>query len=119
LSASSLDLGGAGRFDVASVRRIDARDRVWNGIAAGAVASLLPAAFVSFADCLNDACSGFWILPYRGWAVVAAGAAVGAAIDAGKTRLAYRRTDQRNASRVEWTPVIGNTRRGVQLSVQF
>jgi hypothetical protein len=119
LSASSLDLGAAGRFDVESVRRINVRDGLWEGIAAGAVASLLPAAFVSFAACINEACSGFWILPFRGWAVVGAGAVAGAAIDAGKTRLAYRRTDQRNAPRVEWTPLIGNTRRGVQLSVQF
>ena len=119
LSASSLDLGALGRFDVASVRRIDVKDGVWEGIAMGAVVSLLPAGFVTFADCVNDACSGFGMLSLRGWAVVAAGAAAGAAIDAGNTRHAYRRTDQGNARRVEFTPVIGNNRRGVQLSVQF
>ena len=99
LSASSLDLGTSGRFDAASVRQIDVRDGVWEGIAIGAVAALLPAAFVTFADCVNDACSGFGMLSSRGWAVVGAGAAAGAAIDAGKTRHAYRR--------------------GVQLSVRF
>ena len=119
LSASSLDLGASSRFDVASVRRIDVRDGVWEGIAMGVVASLVPAVFVTLADCVNDACSGFGMFSSHGWAVVGAGAAAGAAIDARNTRQAYRRTDQRNSPRVEWTPVVGNNRRGVQVSLEF
>jgi hypothetical protein len=119
LSSSSVDLGASGRFDVASVRQIDVRDGVWEGVAAGTVAALLPALFVTLADCVNDACSGFGMLSSRGWAVVGAGAAAGAALDAGNRRQAYRRTDQRNSSRVEWRPMIGNSQKGVLVSLQF
>jgi hypothetical protein len=119
LSSSSIDLGAPGRFDVASVRQIDVRDGVWEGVAMGAVASLIPALFVTLGECLHDACSGFGMLSSQGWAVVGAGAVVGAAIDAGHTRRAYRRTDQQYSSRVQWRPVIGNHQRGVQVALQF
>jgi hypothetical protein len=119
LSSSSLDLGASGRFDAASVRQIDVKDRVWEGVAAGTVAALVPALFVTLAECVNDACSGFGMLSSHGWAVVAAGAAAGAALDARNTRQAYRRTDRRNASRVQWRPVIGSYQRGVLMSLRF
>jgi hypothetical protein len=47
------------------------------------------------------------------------GDAGGAAIDAGNRRQAYRRTDQRHSSRVEWRPMIGNNQKGVQASLRF
>lgn len=119
LSDSSLDLGASGWFDVASVREIKVRDRLWEGVAMGTVASVVPAAFLSFGECINDPCSGFWVLSSHGWAVVAAGAIVGAAIDAGRTRHAYRRLDRRNSSGVQWSPVVGNNQRGVLVSLQF
>jgi hypothetical protein len=88
------------------------------GSAAGTVAALLPAMFVTFADCLDE-CSRFGMLSARGWVIIGAGAAVGAALDAGKTRQAYRRTNQRDSSHVQWQPVIGNQRKGVLVSLQF
>ena len=119
LSSSFLDLGPSGRLDAASVRQIDVRDGVWEGVAAGAVAALAPALFVTLADCVNDPCSAFGMLSSQGWAVVAAGAAAGAALDARNMRRAFRRTDQRNASRVQWRPVIGTSQRGVLMSLRF
>jgi hypothetical protein len=119
LSASFVDLGPSGRFDAASIREIRVRDGVWEGVAIGTAASMIPALFVTLSECLNDPCSGLGMLSFRGWSVVAAGAIIGAAVDGGSTRHAYRRTDRRSAFGVQWSPVIGNNQAGMLVSLQF
>jgi hypothetical protein len=52
---------------------------------------IVPAVFVTFADCVNDRCSGFGMFSLHGWAVIGAGAGAGVAIDATRMRAVYRR----------------------------
>jgi hypothetical protein len=115
LSRSAIDLGKAGRFDAASVRRIDEIDSVWDGAIDGAAILGLPIFLVLWDRNYCDDCSS---LPSTvgGWAI---GAVVGALLDRRVNRLAYRAPDPRASPRVVWTPVFDDKRKGLHLSVRF
>jgi len=115
LSQSAIDLGKLGRFEAASVRRIDVIDPVWNGAVLGAGLLGAPLSVVLFTYNYCEDCS---TLPH----VVgrfAIGAVVGALIDRSVIRLAYRAPEPRASPRVAWRPVFDNNRKGLHLSLRF
>lgn len=115
LSQSAIDLGKLGRFEAASVRRIDVIDDVWNGALLGAFLIGYPLALVHLDrtwEC--DDCS---VLPSVGGYAI--GAVVGALIDRRVNRLAYRAPEPRASPRVAWRPVFDNNRKGLHLALRF
>lgn len=115
LSQSAIDLGKLGRFEVASVRRIEVIDPVWDGAVLGAVLLGLPLSVVHVNrtwEC--DDCSD---LPGLGGYAI--GAVVGALIDRRINRLAYRAPEPGASPRVAWRPVFDNNRKGLHLSLSF
>lgn len=115
LSQSAIDLGKLGRFEAASVRRIEVIDPVWDGAVLGAILLGYPLALVHVDRTYNcDDCSD---LPGLGGYAI--GAVVGALIDRRVNRVAYRAPESRASPRVAWGPVFDNNRKGLHLSLRF
>lgn len=115
LSQSAIDLGKQGRFEAASVRRIEVIDSVWNGGVLGTFLLGYPLALAYLNrtwEC--DDCSE---LPFVG--AFAIGAVVGALIDRRINRLAYRAPEPGASPRVVWRPVFDHNRKGLLLSLSF
>lgn len=115
LSQSAIDLGKLGRFEVASVRRIEVIDPAWNGAVSGAFLIGLPLTLV-WVDRTFE-CYDCSELPVLGG--FALGAVVGALIDRRINRVAYRAPDPGASPRVVWRPVFDNNRKGLYLSLCF
>jgi hypothetical protein len=113
---SSLDLGKAGRFDAAAVEQIEVSDPLWNGAIFGYLIGGVAATAVVFATCFE--CT-FKQQDVIGYGFIAAGVAAGVAIDLNAMRKAYHRSNQNDAPRVEWQPIVGRIRQGMQVSVRF
>jgi len=110
LSQSAIDLGKLGRFEAASVRRIDVIDPVWNGAVLGAALLGGQLSVVLWARTACDDCTS------AVGASVAIGAVVGALIDRSVMRLAYRAPEPRASPRVAWRPVFDDNRKGLHLA---
>lgn len=118
LSASSIDLGPAGRFDAASVRTIRVVDTLWDGVGSGISYMLLPAGVVSMNQCV-ESCTSFGLLTPAGWTVLAAGGVLGAVIDRSRMRVAFRRPEPSAPDAVEWRLEIGGGANSVRLAFRF
>jgi hypothetical protein len=119
---SWIDLGPAGRFDAASVQSIDVSDPLWNGAILGYLTGAVAAGALVMYTCLECTFKEQGVSKEQGvmgYSLMAIGAAVGAEIDRNLRRHAYRRMEQLISPRVEWRPVAGNNRRGVQVSLRF
>lgn len=120
LDTASIDLDTAGRFDAATITKVQVADPVWGGLVVGAFVSLLPAAAITVESCVGStSCHQWGPLTPAGWGVVAAGGLVGALIDARKMRHAYRRVDGTNPPALQWNLMPVSDGRGVQVSFRF
>jgi hypothetical protein len=113
---SSIDLGPAGRFDAAAVERIDVIDPLWNGAIVGYFLGGVVGSFVVFATCFECSFKEQDIIAYS---FMAAGAGVGVGVDGKRMRNVYRRLNLPGSAHVEWQPVIGKSRQGLQVSFRF
>lgn len=115
LSDTMIELGTAGRFDAASINRIDVIDPIRSGAYGGAPFGILLGIvfWATIPDC-EDMCGE---LPSLAGGI-AIGAVTGALIDAKTRRSAYRRPEGQSP-RVEWGPLIDSKRKGVHVSLRF
>ena len=118
LLPSSIELQPSGRFEAASVRKIEVSDPISDGAAVGAVEGLISGLFSTVA-CVSAPLAWCDRPGLNFWGQIAAGALVGALIDAKVMRDAYRRAESNKPQRVVWTPVLTGTRKGVQVSLRF
>jgi hypothetical protein len=118
VSLSEIALGAQGRFDEASVSLIEVNDSIADGILQGALLSLIPAFLVSYRSCI-ERCDIIGFLTPAGWGIVAGGAFVGGLIDKGVMRRAYRRSAGASTMSLQWTPVLGRGRAGVEVRLVF
>jgi hypothetical protein len=116
---SAIRLAEGGRFEEASIRRIDVSDSVLDGAAQGALLGILPAVLITGDHCGSESCSTFGRLSAGGWAAILGGGAVGALLDSQVMRHAYRRPKGSASAPVLWMPIAEAHTAGVRLVIQF
>lgn len=111
-------LASSPELQMASVRRVEVTDSVWDGALMGALIAVVPAGLVMMGDCV-DACSSHGGLTPAGFGIVALGFGLGAGIDSSIMRVAYRRTGSKPAHHVLVAPVATPQERSVRVFVRF
>ena len=104
------------RFTITEIRR---PDRLWNGLAIGFAAGLLPGAFLGHLSCEDsDTCTSG---PIAGALVIGGlGAAIGVGIDELRKRpgpVIYSATP--HTARISMSPVLARGRHGVRVGIRF
>jgi hypothetical protein len=122
LSPSSIELQPSGRFEAASVQKVEVSDPTGDGAARGAVLGGLLSLAAELFGCLlivnedHPLCQEPLLFGAIG---VVGGAILGRAADAHTLRAAYIRTRPSQSRGVQWTPVLGPNKKGIRVSLHF
>jgi len=117
LDTASIDLDTAGRFDAATIAKVQVGDPVWGGVVVGGGVGLIAGGLMTLG--CSSSCSSAGLLTPAGWGAVALGALVGGLMDAATMRHAYRRVDGTNPPALQWNLMPVGDRRGVQVRLRF
>jgi len=113
----SLEVGSA-TFQPESIRQIRVTDSIAEGVVFGGLLAALPAALVSFNQCVSN-CTFLYPFTPAGWGIVASGMAIGAGIDAATLRIAYRGPAVGRSTRSRWVPAVSGSARALRASWRF